>query len=160
MWKIRTHVVGWPLITKGSYEISLIIFNCFKIWYEKYHHTTLEVCFSPCCPERGNERQYAAILNKMHQIYSNYENYKISWIPKEKNTSSLPDAPFVTSRYYRKCTVPKLLLYLIQRKLPLLQHRSIETIKILGEYNPLRWNKNWSVWNDENTLIIQANNSK
>jgi len=40
MWKIRTHVVGWPLITKGSYEISLIIFNCFKIWYEKYHHTT------------------------------------------------------------------------------------------------------------------------
>ena len=149
---------------KSSYKISWIIFNCTKSDTKNIttqHNTTLQVCFSPCWQERGNERQYAAILNKMHQIYRNYENYKIFWIPKEKITSSLPDAPFATSGYYRKSTVPKLLVYLTQQKgNPPLQHRSIETIKILGEYSPLRWNKNWSVRSDENTRTIQVNNLK
>ena len=106
------------------------------MWKTLPHNTTHQVCFYSCWQERGNERQYAAILNKMHQIikFPDFRRRKIRVHSQTDHSSHLNI--IVTAQFLSSCCISQ-----SEKTDPPLQRISIEPIKILGEYSPLRWNK-------------------
>lgn len=139
--------------------------------FREKHSTVSEVVMENITTQRntlsllegkGQWKTTIVILNKMHKIYRSYKTYKNSWFSKEKNTSALPDDLsshldiIITAEFLSSCCISN-----SEKTNPPLQHRNIETIKILSKHSPLRWHKCWrSVQNDENTRIIQVNNLK